>query len=108
VPTLAYAGSLMGATREVDYNSLHRADYVRIKIATKDVSKIPEVVMTFILKGKLNGEPLTMLRLPKWVLEKRRLCNLHQRRLELMGMRLDNLVCRLKYTHLKSVEMNLG
>jgi hypothetical protein len=49
VPTLAYVGSLVGATSEVDHNSLHRADYVRIKIAAKDVSKVPEVVEGAIL-----------------------------------------------------------
>jgi hypothetical protein len=42
-PTLAYVGSLVGATSEVDLNSLHRANYVRIKIAAKDISKVTEV-----------------------------------------------------------------
>jgi hypothetical protein len=49
VPTLAYVGSLVGATREVDHNSLHRANNVRIKISTKDVSKVHEVVEGAIL-----------------------------------------------------------
>jgi hypothetical protein len=46
---LAYEGSLVGATKEVDHSSLHRADYVRIKITAKDVSKIPEVAEGAIL-----------------------------------------------------------
>jgi hypothetical protein len=43
IPTLAYVGSLVGATVETDDNSLHRIDYVRIKIAAKVVTKVPEV-----------------------------------------------------------------
>jgi hypothetical protein len=39
----AYAGSLVGATMEVDKGSLHRPDYVRVKIAARDVSKVPEI-----------------------------------------------------------------
>jgi hypothetical protein len=44
VTRLAYDGSLVGATMEVDFNTLHRSDYVRIKIATKEITKIPDVV----------------------------------------------------------------
>jgi hypothetical protein len=40
--TLAYVGSLVGLTTEVDKSTLNIADYVRVKIAAKDVSKIPE------------------------------------------------------------------
>lgn len=39
--TLAYVGSLVGATVEVDEKSLARTDYVRVKIACRDVSKVP-------------------------------------------------------------------
>jgi hypothetical protein len=39
---LAYVGSLVGATTKVDKSTLNRADYVRVKIAGRDVSKIPE------------------------------------------------------------------
>jgi hypothetical protein len=47
--TTAYAGSLVGATTEVDLDSLDRNDYVRIKIAARDVSKIPGVAEGAIL-----------------------------------------------------------
>jgi hypothetical protein len=40
--TLAYVGSLVGVTIEVDKSTLNRADYVRVKIAVKEVSKMPE------------------------------------------------------------------
>jgi hypothetical protein len=40
----AYVGSLVGATVEVDEASLQRPDYVRVKIAAQDVSKVPEIV----------------------------------------------------------------
>jgi hypothetical protein len=40
--TMSYVGSPVGTTSEVDKSTLHRTDYVRIKIATRDVSKIPE------------------------------------------------------------------
>jgi hypothetical protein len=39
--TLAYAGSLVGATVEVDKASLNRADYSRVKIAARDITKVP-------------------------------------------------------------------
>ncbi|TVU01395.1 hypothetical protein EJB05_53164, partial [Eragrostis curvula] len=39
--TLAYVGSLVGATTAVDEKSLYRQDYVRIKICCKDVTKVP-------------------------------------------------------------------
>jgi hypothetical protein len=63
IPTLAYVGSLVGATVETDDNSLHRIDYVRIKIAAKVVAKVPEVAegaiipyMISTLRGRLNGK----------------------------------------------------
>lgn len=43
VKTLAYVGSLVGVTVEVDDRSLSRIDYVRMKIACRDVSKAPPV-----------------------------------------------------------------
>jgi hypothetical protein len=49
VKTLAYVGSLVGATIEVDQSSLYRTYYVRMKIAARDVSKIPEVAEGAIL-----------------------------------------------------------
>lgn len=39
--TVAYVGSLFGATVEVDDKSLTRTDYVRIKIACRDITKVP-------------------------------------------------------------------
>jgi hypothetical protein len=44
IPTLAYVGSLVVATVEIDEESMHRADFVRIKIAAKEVAKVPEIV----------------------------------------------------------------
>jgi hypothetical protein len=43
-PTMVYVGSLVGLAREADKSTLHRADYVRIKIAAKEVAKIPEAI----------------------------------------------------------------
>jgi hypothetical protein len=40
VQTLAYVGSLVGATVEVDKSTLNRTDYVRMKIIARDVSKV--------------------------------------------------------------------
>jgi hypothetical protein len=42
--TMAYVGSLVGSTREVDKATLNRSDYVRIKLAARDVTKVPSVV----------------------------------------------------------------
>jgi hypothetical protein len=42
-PTLAYVGSLGDATMEVDMSTLHIPDYVRVRIAAMEVSKIPIV-----------------------------------------------------------------
>jgi hypothetical protein len=36
-------GSLVGSTREVDKSTLNRSDYVRIKPAARDVTKVPGV-----------------------------------------------------------------
>jgi hypothetical protein len=41
--TLAYMGSLVGRTLEVDKSTLSRVDYVRVRIGARDVSKVPEV-----------------------------------------------------------------
>jgi hypothetical protein len=49
MPTLGYVGSLVGATGEVDKSTLHMADYVRIKIAAREIAKVPEVVEGAIL-----------------------------------------------------------
>jgi hypothetical protein len=37
---LVYVGSLVGATSEVDESTLNRTDYVRIKIAARDIAKV--------------------------------------------------------------------
>jgi hypothetical protein len=47
--TTSFVGSLVGATVAVDKTSLNRTDYVRIKIVSRDVSKIPEVAEGAIL-----------------------------------------------------------
>jgi hypothetical protein len=41
--TMAYVGSLVCSTREVDKATLHGSDYVRIKLAARDVTKVPSV-----------------------------------------------------------------
>jgi hypothetical protein len=46
---VAYVGSLLGATREIDMSTLNRVDYVRVKFAAKDILKVPEVVEGVIL-----------------------------------------------------------
>jgi hypothetical protein len=43
VATLAYVGSLVGLTDEVDKSTLSRSDYVRVKIMAGDVSKVSAV-----------------------------------------------------------------
>jgi hypothetical protein len=47
--TPAYVGSLVGATAKVDKASLNMIDYVRIRIADKDVSKVPKIAEGAIL-----------------------------------------------------------
>jgi hypothetical protein len=42
--SMAYVGSLIGATSDVDETTLNRIDYVRVKIVAKDISKVPTVV----------------------------------------------------------------
>jgi hypothetical protein len=64
--TAAYVGSLVGATMKVDKSYLSRVDYVRVKIAAKDVAKIPQFVegqsyliyMTISMKGGWSKEML--------------------------------------------------
>jgi hypothetical protein len=50
VPTMAYVGSLVGSTQEVDKSTLNRTDYVRVSLTAKDVTKIPEVAEGSISK----------------------------------------------------------
>jgi hypothetical protein len=38
---LACVGSLVGATCELDESTLKRTDFVRIKIAARDIAKVP-------------------------------------------------------------------
>jgi hypothetical protein len=47
--TAAYAGSLVGATVEVDKGTMSRTDYVRVKIVVKDETKIHAVVEVAII-----------------------------------------------------------
>jgi hypothetical protein len=47
--TTSYVGSLVGATTEVDLASLNKNNYVRSKIASRDVSNIPGVAEGAIL-----------------------------------------------------------
>jgi hypothetical protein len=42
--TMAYVGSLVGATVEVDKSTLGRTNYVRVKIVARDISKVPKRV----------------------------------------------------------------
>jgi hypothetical protein len=41
--TIAYVGSLVGFTRDVDKSTLNRSDFVRIQLAARDVTKVPGV-----------------------------------------------------------------
>lgn len=40
--TLAYVGSLVGVTVEIDEKSLHKQEYVRMGIACRDITKVPK------------------------------------------------------------------
>jgi hypothetical protein len=44
MPTMGYVGSLVGMIRDVDKCTLHRADYVRIKIVAREVARVLEVI----------------------------------------------------------------
>jgi hypothetical protein len=46
---MAFVGSPMGATSEVDMSTLNIMDYVRVKIAAKDISKVPSIAEGVIL-----------------------------------------------------------
>ncbi|TVU44513.1 hypothetical protein EJB05_03957, partial [Eragrostis curvula] len=39
--TLAYVGSLVGSVTDIDERSLHKLEYVRMKICCRDVTKVP-------------------------------------------------------------------
>lgn len=43
VETLAYVGSLVGVTVEVDQRTLHKQKFVRVRIGCRDVTRVPEV-----------------------------------------------------------------
>jgi hypothetical protein len=47
--TTTYAGSLVGATVEVDTSSLSRTYYVRVKIAGRDICRIPKTIECAII-----------------------------------------------------------
>jgi hypothetical protein len=57
--TTAYVGSLVGATMEVDMTTFHRVDYVRIKIAARDASKVPAraegAILPFLYEREVEG-----------------------------------------------------
>jgi hypothetical protein len=46
---MAYVGSLVGFTRDVDKSTLNRSDYVRIKLAARVVTKVPGVAKGAII-----------------------------------------------------------
>jgi hypothetical protein len=52
--TDAYAGSLIGATVEVDEGTLNRTDYVRVKVAVKDETKISAIAKGAIIPFLYN------------------------------------------------------
>jgi hypothetical protein len=60
---LAYAGSLVGATVEVDKTSVHMSDYGRVKIVAKDIIKMPAIaegaIITFLYDFLYEREVLT-------------------------------------------------
>jgi hypothetical protein len=43
VRTIAKVGGLVGKVMEIDEKTRYRADYVRVKIACRDVLKVPKV-----------------------------------------------------------------
>jgi hypothetical protein len=47
--TMAFVGSLVGATVDVDETTLNRIDYVSIKIAANDICKVPAMAEGAIL-----------------------------------------------------------
>jgi hypothetical protein len=47
--TVAFVGSLVGATEEIDMATLNQADYVRVRIVARDVCNVPEIVEGAIL-----------------------------------------------------------
>lgn len=49
VQTLAYVGSLVGVTVDIDEKSINRQDYVRMKICCRDVTKVPESAAGLII-----------------------------------------------------------
>lgn len=60
--TLAYVGSLVGAAVEIDEKSLTRVDYVRMKIACRDVTKVPQfaegAIIPFIYDFEFERESI--------------------------------------------------
>jgi hypothetical protein len=47
--TVAFVGSLVWATEEIDMATLNWADYVRVRIVARDVCKVPEIAEGAIL-----------------------------------------------------------
>jgi hypothetical protein len=45
--TLAYVDSLVGVATEVDKSTLNKVDFVRLKIAARDVSRVPAILSYF-------------------------------------------------------------
>jgi hypothetical protein len=45
--TLAYVDSLVGVATEVDKSTLNKVDFVRLKIAARDVSRVPAILSFF-------------------------------------------------------------
>jgi hypothetical protein len=51
VLTMAYVGTLVGSTQEVDKSTLNRTDYVRIRLAARDVPEVAECSISEYLYG---------------------------------------------------------
>lgn len=47
--TLAYVGSMVGVTTEIDESSINKQEFVRMKICCRDVAKVPESVEDLIV-----------------------------------------------------------
>lgn len=98
IKTIAKVGGLVGKTIEIDETTRNRNDFVRIKLACRDVSQVPNsaentlgmlIYDFFSLKGKLLKNLTRMLsRLVSAM--KAKMINLHTKSLKLMKSTLHN------------------
>lgn len=67
--TLGYVGSLVGVPVEVDDKTLHKQEYVRIRIACRGVTKVPETtegaILPYLYDFKYEREEVLMPNQPE-------------------------------------------